>query len=103
EELQLLEAWVKAGAPWGEVVEHVANATDSQSAYAAREADAIANHWSLQPIARPPIPEVANKEWPANEIDHFVLARLEAEGMTPSPPADKRTLLRRATFDLIGL
>ena len=52
---------------------------------------------------RPPLPEVTNKAWPGNPIDHFVLARLEAKKLAPQPPADRRTLIRRVTFDLIGL
>jgi hypothetical protein len=60
-------------------------------------------HWSLIPPQRPELPAVADKNWPLNAIDRFVLARLEQEGLKPSPPADKRTLARRLAFDLIGL
>jgi hypothetical protein len=59
--------------------------------------------WSLQPLQRPPLPAVKNTDWPRNEMDRFVLARLEANGLKPSPPADRRTLIRRLYFDLIGL
>ena len=59
--------------------------------------------WAFQPIARPALPEVKTSAWPLGPLDRFVLARLEAAGLAPSPPADKLTLLRRATFDLIGL
>ena len=59
--------------------------------------------WSLEkPRAAPP-PEVRRGEWARNEIDRFILSRLEAKGLAPSPEADKRTLIRRATFDLTGL
>jgi cytochrome c553 len=61
------------------------------------------NHWSFQPLKKPEIPEVQNKEWVKNPIDNFVLAKLEANGMTPNVPADKATLIRRVYFDLIGL
>ena len=59
--------------------------------------------WSFQPVANPAPPEVRDPAWPASPIDRFVLARLEASGLSPSPPADKSALIRRVTFDLIGL
>ncbi len=60
-------------------------------------------HWSLIPPARAEIPPVKNGAWVENPIDAFVLARLEREGLTPSPDADPRTLIRRLSFDLRGL
>lgn len=60
-------------------------------------------HWAYIPPRRAPLPKVNYKKWVANPIDAFVLARLESEGLKPAAPADKRTLLRRATFDLTGL
>lgn len=60
-------------------------------------------HWAFQPPARPTPPAVRNQQWPRNAIDHFVLARLEQEQITPSPEADRRTLIRRLSFDLLGL
>ncbi len=60
-------------------------------------------HWSFVPPARPPLPAVKDASWPRNPIDHFVLARLEREGLGPSPEADRTTLLRRAALDLTGL
>jgi mono/diheme cytochrome c family protein len=60
-------------------------------------------HWSLIPPQRPPLPSVKNHAWPRNPIDHFILARLEREGLAPSPEADKATLIRRVTLDLTGL
>jgi len=59
--------------------------------------------WSFQPPRLPELPQVHNGSWPKNAIDHFILARLEAEKLQPVPPAGKRELIRRATFDLIGL
>ncbi len=61
------------------------------------------DHWAFKPPTLPAIPSVQNVAWIANPIDHFVLAKLESAGLAPAPPADKRTLIRRATFDLIGL
>jgi hypothetical protein len=61
------------------------------------------NHWSFLPPQRPSLPKVANATWPRNVIDYFILARLEAEGLRPSPEAGKTTLIRRLTLDLTGL
>ena len=59
--------------------------------------------WSVQPIRKPALPAVKNAKWVRNPIDAFVLARLEQRGLAPAPEADQATLLRRITFDLIGL
>ncbi|HRQ91104.1 MAG TPA: DUF1549 domain-containing protein, partial [Bacteroidia bacterium] len=63
-------------------------------------------HWSYAPPVKPEVPPVtnaANAAWPLNEIDRFLLARLEKEGLEPSPEADRRTLARRLSLDLTGL
>ena len=60
-------------------------------------------HWSFRPIHRPQVPRVILTTWPRNPIDRFILARLEAEKITPSPEADRRTLIRRLSLDLVGL
>jgi hypothetical protein len=60
-------------------------------------------HWSFQPVRAPALPSVKNNAWPITPVDFFILAKLEANGVSPSVPADKRTLLRRITFDLTGL
>lgn len=60
-------------------------------------------HWAFIPPQQPDLPTVTDADWPKNAIDHFVLARLEAEGMQPSPAADRYTLCRRVYLDLIGL
>jgi len=59
--------------------------------------------WSLRKAVRPPLPEVRDPSWVRNPIDRFILARLEREGLRPSPEADRRALLRRLSYDLIGL
>jgi hypothetical protein len=59
--------------------------------------------WSFRPLADPPAPEVRDRSWPESPIDRFILAKLEEKGLKPAPDADKRTLLRRVTFDLTGL
>ncbi len=60
-------------------------------------------HWAFQPLAKTPPPAVKNTKWARNDIDHFILARLEREGIQPSPQADARTLIRRLSLDLTGL
>ncbi len=60
-------------------------------------------HWSFRSVTRPSPPAVKNTAWPKNPIDHFILARLEAEGLSPSPEAERETLIRRVTLDLTGL
>ncbi len=60
-------------------------------------------HWSYVKPLRSPLPEVKNKSWPQNEIDSFILARLEKEGLNPNAPADKYAIIRRLSLDLTGL
>src|SRR5579863_4006595 len=60
-------------------------------------------HWAFQPIRRPAAPDVRDRAWVRNPIDRFIAARLEAEGYAPSAEADRVTLIRRLSFDLIGL
>ncbi len=98
-----LEEWVKAGA--AEPPVKVGSAGSSPGGAKARGIDLAAarKHWAYQPIRRHDPPPVKNQSWPRTPIDGFVLARLEASGLTPSPPADRRTLLRRTYYDLIGL
>ena len=62
-----------------------------------------AAHWAYQPITDPPLPAILLEEWPRNEVDRFILARLEAEGLVPAREADRRTLLRRVYLDLLGI
>ncbi|HWA08950.1 MAG TPA: PSD1 and planctomycete cytochrome C domain-containing protein [Opitutaceae bacterium] len=61
------------------------------------------DHWSFLPVKKPAVPAVQNAAWCQTPIDNFILEKLEGAGMSPNPPADKRTLIRRVTFDLIGL
>src|SRR5204862_3358518 len=61
------------------------------------------DHWAFKPAFRPPVPAIKNRTWPRNPIDNFVLVKLEAANLAPAPQADRRTLLRRLSFDLIGL
>ena len=59
--------------------------------------------WSFRPLVAPQAPAVQNAPWPVNDIDRFVLAKLEAAKLKPAADADKRALIRRATYDLTGL
>ena len=63
----------------------------------------VDTHWAFLPVRRPPVPAVRDAAWPRNDIDRFVLVRLEAEGLRPAPEADRRDWLRRASLDLTGL
>src|SRR5262249_20197109 len=88
------------------VVPHPAGAAaarPSASKAAGIDFHAARAHWAYQPIREPAPPAVRHRDWPGSPLDAFILARLEAAGLSPSPPADRRTLLRRVTFDLIGL
>jgi len=60
-------------------------------------------HWAFQPLTKAPIPAVKDAAWARNDVDRFILSALEAKGLRPSPEADRHTLIRRVTFDLIGL
>src|SRR5262249_32389835 len=90
-----LELWIAMGAPDPRTTAAVAKG--------ALDWDAARKHWAFQPIKRLPVPVVKNTAWPQTPVDNFILARLESRSLTPSPAADRRTLIRRATFDLIGL
>ncbi len=99
-EIDALTEWVKRGATWP--ASTAAPRPESASpGKAISEADRA--FWAFQPPKDVPPPAVKRTDWPKSTIDAFVLAKLEETGLSPSPPADKRTLLRRASFDLIGL
>ena len=96
------ERWVARGAvdPRTTDAPVVAARSDSGAAY---DFGPGREHWAFRPMARPEPPAVGDPAWARNAIDRFVLARLEAEGLTPVAPAGRRQLLRRVTFDLTGL
>jgi len=78
QQIELLRGWVDQGAPWGK-------------------------HWAYEAPRRPDMPSVKDRVWPRNPIDCFILARLDREGLRPSPEATKEQLLRRVSLDLTGL
>ncbi|MCC2669105.1 MAG: Planctomycete cytochrome, partial [Armatimonadetes bacterium] len=96
-DIQTLTTWVTQGAPWP------APAPTQPSAAGAAAAKARLNHWAFQPLRRTSPPAVKQQAWPARRIDQYLLARIEKAGLHPSPRADRRTLIRRAYFDLVGL
>ena len=96
EQVAALETWVKMGAP-----DPRTNTTPA--APHAMSLEKARKHWAYQPVQSPPVPVVKNRRWVQSPIDAFVLQKAEEKGLVPSPRADKRTLIRRATYDLIGL
>ncbi|HEX5500655.1 MAG TPA: c-type cytochrome domain-containing protein, partial [Thermomicrobiales bacterium] len=68
-----------------------------------REGAKYAGHWSYVKPTRPPLPAVSDASWPRNGLDYFLLARLDREGLRPSPEADRYALIRRLSLDLTGL
>lgn len=91
EQILRIERWIREGAVRGDFED------------AADAAPAAPDHWAFRKPQSPPLPQVALDGWPRNEIDHFILARLEREGLSPAPEADRATLIRRVSLDLTGL
>lgn len=93
EEIADLIRWVREGAAWG------SETAPGESEQAVKSA----SFWSFQPPLERPLPRQVPKEWAANPVDRFIFAKLREKGLKPAPLADKRTLIRRATYDLTGL
>lgn len=99
EQIAVLVKWIEMGAPWppnddqpqSDIPEHYEWGKLRKA------------HWAFRPVRKPALPKIKNTTGAHNEIDRFILARLERAGLQPSPPADPRTLIRRISFDLIGL
>ncbi len=100
-EIADLTAWVAQGAPWPSA-QH-GDPARSKATAASNISDDDRNFWAYKSPQEPSVPAVKNTAWPKARLDHFVLSVLEARGLEPAPPADKRALVRRATFDLHGL
>jgi hypothetical protein len=92
-----LTAWVKMGAPWPE------DGGVKTAKVTSFDLNERKKHWAWQPVRVVPPGSVKRRDWIKSPIDQYLLAALEAKGVSPAPPADRRTLLRRVTFDLIGL
>jgi len=95
EQIATLEAWVKMGAPDPRTATGPRSLTDI--------AEARARHWAFQPVTNPVPPKVRKPRWVQTPVDAFVLAKLEQQKLKSAPPADRRTLIRRISYDLIGL
>lgn len=95
-----LVTWIKMGAPGPATI-----VTPPVAASAIEEFDLAKRrqHWAYQPVRASELPAVKRAAWCASPIDNYILSKLEAAELAPARPADKRTLLRRVTFDLIGL
>ncbi|MFN0195144.1 MAG: DUF1549 domain-containing protein [Planctomycetaceae bacterium] len=95
QEKQTLRAWIDRGADWGtETLDPFQYTTETRGGY---------DWWSLQPLSHPVIPETTDRGWSRQPLDAFILAKLESHDLSPAPEADRRTLIRRAYFDLVGL
>ncbi len=92
-QIATLVRWVEIGAPWPDSIP----IPEQQAAQQARE------HWAFQPVVESPLPPVQQPDWVRTPVDAFVLAELEARQLAPSPEADRRTLIRRASYVLTGL
>src|SRR5437868_4620175 len=78
-------------------------AIGASSIASVRAEGTTSSHWAFQPLNDPAVPRVKNEDWPKTPLDRFILAKIEKKKSRPEESADKRTLLRRATYDLIGL
>jgi mono/diheme cytochrome c family protein len=93
--------WIGLGMPWpGSPVDAAPNRPLTKEEQLAKQRT---EHWAFQPIVAPPLPTVARGDWIAQPLDRFILAHLESQALSPSPEADKYTLIRRLKFDLLGL
>lgn len=92
EEIGIIRGWIDQGAEWNSTTSVISKAGAPGS-----------SHWAFQPVRRPGVPVVTKADWVKNPVDAFILRRLEKEKIAPSPEADRRTLLRRASLDLTGL
>ena len=90
--LEILAKWINIGLPYP------AQDTDVQP-----ESKTASDYWAYRPLKRPQVPSVKASDWVRNPIDAFILAKLEAQGLTPAAPASKLTLIRRVYYDLTGL
>jgi hypothetical protein len=98
EQVRDFEAWVRMGAP-----DPRGQSAAARAAWQPDDLSEARKFWSFQPLRNPPLPPVKNLAWVRSPLDRFILAKLEEKSLRPVGDADKRTLIRRATFDLTGL
>jgi hypothetical protein len=101
DQIAALEQWVKLGAPWPKEPEPGVGGGAEKAAFDLQKRKS--SHWAWQPVRVTPPPAVKDAAWVADPIDQFVLAKLEEKGLAPAARAEKRALIRRAYFDLVGL
>ena len=92
-QIAAFETWIRLGAPWPDSTKQLVSAKET----------AAVDHWAFQPVRKPEIPAASGSEWIRTPIDAFVLRKLNDAGLSPSPEADRRALIRRATYTLTGL
>ncbi|MFO0808394.1 MAG: DUF1549 domain-containing protein [Gemmataceae bacterium] len=103
-EIADIARWVKDGAKWpGDPTRHSGRSEAPESSRQSVTRAGSPEHWAFRPVTDPPVPAVRDASWPTSPIDRFLLAALEAKGLRPAPPANKRVWLRRVTYDLTGL
>jgi mono/diheme cytochrome c family protein len=115
QEIRALEQWIKDGAPWPESAPTISAVSlairadigdawsDPRNPIVRLFGGQRINLWSLKPVKRPQLPNIKNAGWTKQDLDRFVVARFEADGVTPPAMADSRTISRRLYFDLTGL
>lgn len=102
-QIAVFRRWVEQGAPWPGDLAAISPGGQPSTARPAFDLTERAKHWAFQPLDKQAPPAVSDQTWPRSEIDHYILARMEAAGLSPASAAEKQTLLRRAAFDLLGL
>ena len=100
-EIELLQRWVAMGAPWPDEAEPDGDPGREPGGFDLQ--GRTDSHWCWQPIRDPRPPQVTDETWPRDDADRFILAKLESAGLSPAASADRRSLIRRLYFDLIGL
>ena len=92
-EVEAIATWVKMGAPW----------PAEKAVVVSTIAEVRKSHWAFRPVVKATPPATRDAAWAVTPVDRFILAKLEAKGLTPSPQADRVTIIRRLSFDLLGL
>jgi hypothetical protein len=99
EQVADIKRWIEMGVPWSpeDEVDH------GPAKHLSMVDEKARSWWAFQPVRRPEVPRLKNDDWSRSELDRFVLVKLQKAGLTASPPADRRALIRRSTYDLLGL
>ena len=103
ERIDLLTSWVNQGAPWGRKDLGPVSAAGKSLVTRPAVENKGGGAWAYRKASRPSVPVTKNATWARNPIDQYILAGLEAKGLKPAPEANRRVLIRRATYDLLGL